>query len=65
MDSSEPCDRGTTYPELSHHVVGWLLRKPGPLLLAWVVEEKENYAGGENHSPHWLRKRKPLWYRVL
>jgi hypothetical protein len=26
--------------------------------------EKKNYAGSDNHSPHWLRKSKPLWYWV-
>ena len=25
---------------------------------------KKNYAGSENHSSHWLRKRKPLWYQL-
>jgi len=29
-----------------------------------VVWKKKSYAGSENHSPHSLRKRKPLWYRV-
>jgi len=28
------------------------------------MTEKKNYAGSEHHSPHWLRKIKPLWYRV-
>jgi hypothetical protein len=25
-------------------------------------KENKNHAGGENHFPRWLRKRKPLWY---
>jgi len=28
------------------------------------AQEKKHYAGSENHSPHWLRKSKPLWYWV-
>jgi hypothetical protein len=38
---------------------------------AWIYGHEnmgmntKNYAGSVNHSPYWLRKRKPLWYHRI